>query len=157
MKICKCVICKGGFEMPDNFMGVIRCENCDPNMHGYIRPEYRNLLKAARLDLLDCEIVGIYVRRNELTGRPDPNDRKPYEIVIGVPASMGESGINISMYYDGFPMAEGLYDDMRGELKERTRNTADILYGSYGELRIKAMKKALRTAPKKWAEIKGGV
>jgi len=126
-----------------------------------MKQEYTDLIKAARLDLLDCEVVGIYVRRNELTGRPDPNDRKPYEIVIGVPISMGERGINISMYYDGLPTAEQLYNDVRSEIKEYATGEGGRAFdvfvadgGRHMNLRIEAVKKALRTAPKKWAEIK---
>ena len=119
------------------------------------------LIIAAHLDLLDCKVVGIYVRRNELTGLIDPNDRKPYEIVFGVPASMGERGINISIYYDGLPTAEQLYNDVRSEIKEYAKCEGVRVYDSlatsgegYMNSQIKAMRKALRTAPKKWAGIK---
>ena len=122
-----------------------------------MKQEYADLLKTARLDLLDCEVVGIYARRNELTGRLDPNDRKSYKIVISVPVSMGERGINISIYYDGFPTAEQLYNEARRELREEARTFNSIMHSGYEELRYKAIKKALRTAPKKWAEIKEGL
>ena|SRR3990172_6278263 len=115
---------------------------------GYATTECKDLLKAARLDLLDCEVVGIYIRRNELTGRPDPNDRKPYEIVTAVPMSIGERGINISIYYDNFPTAEQLYADVR--LGIRKYAASEGVGEGYMNLQIKAMKKALRTAPKKW-------
>ena len=119
-----------------------------------MKQEYADLLNAARLDLLDCEVVGIYVRWNELTGQPDPNDRKPYEIVIGVPVSMGERGINISMYYDTLPTAEELYMNTRTKLKD----FCEFNYAGFdADLRSKTVRKVLRTAPKKWAEIKGGV
>lgn len=33
MEICKCVICKKEFEMPDDYFGVILCESCDSQMN----------------------------------------------------------------------------------------------------------------------------
>lgn len=42
MKIVKCSRCKYQFKMPDNFLGSILCETCDPHMETYepIAPEY---------------------------------------------------------------------------------------------------------------------
>lgn len=41
MKKEKCVGCNDEFEMPDNFIGKILCEGCDPAMHRQeIKVEY---------------------------------------------------------------------------------------------------------------------
>ena len=104
--------------------------------------------KKYNLSAIDCEVYAIYERRNLLTGALD-NYHHPIEIVIGVPASMGERGIMISVYYDEYPTQHELYKDAKQELKEwiKPENflTAGIYCpGAYDELRIKAMRKALK-------------
>jgi len=52
MKICKCVKCKREFEMEDNFMGTILCEDCDPFMNEQSMIEKLEADKAEITELL---------------------------------------------------------------------------------------------------------
>ena len=66
---------------------------------------------------------------------------------------MGERWVRKSGYYNSLPTAESLYNEVLEELKDYVEGGNE----SFERLQVEAIRKALRTAPKKWAEIKGGV
>ena len=110
--------------------------------------EIKNRYRNTNLSLIDCEIYAIYERRNLLTGALD-NYTHPIEIIIGVPKSMGERGVMISMFYDEYPAEYELYKDTKKELRDYIKPENFLIAGiytptAYEELQIKAIKKALR-------------
>ena len=92
---------------------------------------------------LDAEISAIYETRDILTGRLHTMYSKPYEVVVSFPASLGERGFRFSMYYDGIPEAEEIYQDFRKELKDYIKDKSAFC-GYYEEMAIKIAKKVLK-------------
>ena len=97
-----------------------------------------------KLKILDAELDAIYETRDVLTGRLHTMYSSPYEVVIGFPASMGERGFRLSMYYDAMPDAEQIYSDSRIEIKNYIKRTDNYLIGAYEEQAVKIAKKVLR-------------
>lgn len=98
-----------------------------------------------KLKPLDAEISALYETRDILTGRLHTIFSKPYEVVISFPASLGERGFRLSMYYDDIPEAEQIYTDFRKEIRDFIKDNS----GSsefYREQASKIAKKVLRVA-----------
>jgi len=95
------------------------------------------------LSHLDCEVTGIYERRNLLTGRLD-NYHHPYEIVLSFPVSMGERGFMETMYYDYLPKQGQVEKDARKEMRDFEKNVDEGAYGAYEEQAAKIIRKVLR-------------
>ncbi len=108
----------------------------------------KDLPKYTSLSLLDCEVSAVFERRNLLTGMLD-NYEHPIEIVISFPASMGERGVQNSLFYDEYPSDYELYKDTKKELREYIKSDHFLVAGLYApsyndEKRIRTIRKALK-------------
>jgi hypothetical protein len=103
----------------------------------------------AELVKMDSYLERIFETRDLISGRIINDFGHQIEMVIAFPYSMGERGINFSLYYDSVPEREQLYADWKKELKEyiKPKNFINgIIYcpTAYEEEYIKIGKKVLR-------------
>jgi len=71
-----------------------------------------------KLQKLDSSLERIFETRDLISGRVINDYRHAYEIQIAFLASMGERGLNFSLYYDYIPNKEQVLSDWKKELKE---------------------------------------
>lgn len=112
----------------------------------------------AELIKYDSYLERIYETRDLISGRVINDYKHQIEMVIAFPYSMGERGLNFSLYYDSVPEREQLYKDWIKELKEwkKPKNFMQgIIYAptAYEEQYIKIAKKVLKTSRHKKNEI----
>ena len=103
----------------------------------------------AELVKYDSYLERIFETRDLISGRVINDYRHQIEIVISFPYSMGERGLNFSLYYDSVPEREKLYEDWKKELKEwkKPKNfMTGIIYTptAYEEQMIKIANKVLK-------------
>ena len=103
----------------------------------------------AELVKYDSFLERIFETRDLISGIIINDYKHSLEVVISFPWSMGERGLNFSLYYDHIPEREQLYQDWRKELKNyiKPKNFMQgIIYCPtyYEEEYIKIAKKVLR-------------